>query len=818
MSGKPTLYKIGALVIQSWMSQAEKVRAETQPAIEFVVDYIIDRIATTRRATPKIIAKSPGDILLLLNSATGSGKSTVIAPAVLARQECTILVTQPRVLTTVEIVHDIVRRNKDLTLGDNIGYQTGVIKRKPTRRKGINFVTTGVLLQQFITKGVEWVAETYSVIFIDEVHERSIDVELLLSYVKSLSIAHWNKRYPLIVLMSATFNKTLYQKYFDIPARNYIEVTGFSYPIQEVWQNHDVVNYVTTATSIVRDIHINNTDDYKHAQRDIIIFVKGEADIKLLLAQIWKLNEDTTFVKKAGYIYPLGLNREIFIESGKRYQDIMSHLDTVHMTAATPEEQKELQLLKLAAAKPSRRVIIATNVAETGVTIETLKYCIDTGYVMNVWVDSLFDTEVIMSSPVTQFMARQRKGRVGRKAPGIWYPLFTQKLFNQLQIDQPSKMITEDITNPLLNLIITNSESKFTEIDTITPDDDSAYNIYLDDNERHLQDDDEQYSHVTTKQRESGLYKVQSAREWKPSDLDLLELPSADSMFTSLDKLLMLGFIDDSFIPTPLGCMANKIRKISPESLRMIFAGYSYGANILDLITIAAFEEIGWIAISEVPRFKYQPRSPLGDGHEKAAKLTSKILWGCEFIEYLWIWYEFTAHVNSVGKSKNNVMDKISEWCTLNKFNMQGLLDVVIRRDEYISNFIVCDMNPFYNGLGLERGTYNLSKIMRDNHEAGIREIQKIKRCLVDGYRYYICRWDNKTFTYRSIYKHIPIYIDNAISRPTTVFDEQVRPQLILCSGIILRQKFQSDMFEYMPGGAISILDGFITFDDTLIL
>ncbi len=797
---KPTLYKIGAIVPKPWMSPQIKGKAATLPAIDFLVDYIADRIPTTKRTLPKIVPKSPGDVILELRSGTGSGKSTVIAPAVYKRIPCSIVVTQPRVLTAVEIVHDIVRRNEDLNLGDNIGYQTGVIRKKPMKRKGINFMTTGILLQQFKTKGVEWVATTYNLIIIDEIHERSLESEQVLRFIKRLINEHWNKICPMIILTSATFNEKLYQSYFGIPAANFLEVEGFTYAITEIWQKHDVQNYASRTVDLVRRIHMTNLDDFKKHQRDIIIFVKGAADITFLLDAIMLLNNDPEVISTAGPIYPLGLNREIFIESGRRYQDIMAHLDTVKIASNK--------------AKPTRRVIIATNVAETGVTIDTLKHCIDTGYYMNVWNDPVFDTEVIMGCPITRFMALQRRGRVGRKAPGMWYPMYTKETFDNFQEDQPSKLITEDITIPLLNMIVTDSEAKFEEEEKPEEFKHDVLDIYLDDRERRgVTKRDDQYTQVIEKEKTTGLYRVKTEKPWSPFDLDLIELPGADSLYTALDKLLTLGFIDDNFKPTMLGCKANMLRKISPESTRMVFAGYSYGANILDLITIAAFIEVGWQSISSVARFKYQPRNPIDD----QGKLAAKILWGCEFIELLWIWYDFTEQVDKLAKSKQNVMDKLHEWCDANGFLLHGLLEVVVRRDELVANFITCDMNPFYNGLQLERGTYNLSDIIRRDQDLGMREVQKIKRCLVDGFRYYVCQWQSKTMEYVSMYRHIPVHIDSYLVRTTQVMEDVARPKTIIMSGIILRQKFQSDIFEYSPSGAISILDGFVSLDEQLI-
>ena len=841
MEAKPTLYKKKNIVYQKWMSDKDKGRIDTISALDYVVSYLLDRIPRTRNTNPKITPSEYGDMILLFKSGTGSGKSTSLAPAIFEKQECSIIVTEPKILITVEIVHDILRYHENLILGDNIGYQTGAMKKKPAKRKGITFVTAGILLQQFISRGVEWVAAVYTFIIIDEVHEKNLEIELLLYYVKSMLTSHWKKVCPFVILMSATFNEDMYRKYFDIPIKNYIEVEGYSYPIKEIWQSYDVQDYVARTLDIIRDIHMTRKD---HLQRDIIIFVKGAADITNFLTEVSKLNEDKEMTDKAGYIYPLGLNRDIFIESGRRYQDIMIDAEELkienpnarskritqkdekkHMHSKDDKHTKDDKHPKNDKQKrhvrPTRRVIIATNVAETGVTIETLKYCIDTGYYINVWSDPVFGTEVISTTPITQFMSLQRKGRVGRKSEGEWYPLYTRDTFDKLQIDQPSKLITADIAYPLLNLIITDSTSVFAE--EPYPEQRNSrelFNIYLDDSKRHnssissfgTSSSEKIYNEETVK-KQMGAFSVQSKSSWTPYNLDLIELPSSDSLYNTLDRLLILGFINDECQPTALGCMANRIRKVKLESIRMIFAGYSYGANILDLITIAAFLEIGWRTVSVDSRYKYTPRSPLKNIPQP---LASKVLWGCEFIEYLWIWYDFTDEMNRLIP-KRNFMKSIKLWCEENKLNFQGLLDVSMRRDEIIANFISNDINPFYNGLELTRGTYNLRDILVRDHKLGMEEIQKIKHAIIDGYRYFLLSWNSYDQQYYSIYKHIPVTIESNLIRSVSISDERVIPKIIIVSGILLRQRFQSDMYEYTVSDAISIVDGFSIIDEMLL-
>lgn len=678
----PTLYKIGSIVTHDGMSARDIKKAESQKPIEFITDFILDRVPRRKGLYPRVPTKSPGERILLLESATGSGKSTAIAPSIHKKEKHSIVLTQPRILTTVEIVYDIMKYNAEFGLGKTIGYQTGAMKNTTTQ-KGINLMTAGILLQQFMNSGVDKVAETYDIIMIDEIHEKAIEMDLIMYFLKKLS------EIPnvFIVLMSATFEVDKYLKFFGIPKSNYIKVAGFSYPIKDVWLKYPTNDYIRDAVSLVKQIHAEGKDDFTSKQRDIIIFVKGQAEINSLLEKLEGADEN---------LYPLALTRQIFTESGKKYRHIMA-------------DEKEIGV-------GVRRVILATNIAETGLTIDSLKYCIDTGYYINVWDDPIFGAKVIQSSPVTRFMAMQRRGRVGRKAPGIWYPLYTKQTFDSLLTDQYSKMITSDISTSILSIIIAEAD-----------------------------------------------------RSWSPYSLEMLDTPAAATMQFALEKLHFLGFIDSNFQATQLGKMAVKIRRLPLECIRMIFAGYAYKSSILDLITIAAFVEIGY---------------PPVDSDKMIA---------CNFVGYLYEWDSFT-------KMK---FDKLMALP-----NLRMLLDVAKRRDEIIEDMISANLNPFYNGLGLDRGTYNLPKFIKEDLHMGLREVSKIKQCLVDGFRLYICELVPDTGKYQSVMKGMNIHIKQIPILP----NDGNRPRFIITNGVISRDR------GFTSGDAISILDGFVPVDKTFHL
>jgi len=146
----PTLLKTGSILPQSWMSKEEKTRLTTEPAINWIIDYLDNR-SWNKRTPPKIKIRGPGSRVGVFRSGTGTGKSTVFPPAIYSKffeergLHKTIVCTQPTVATATDIPYQIAQYNKNLIMGQTIGFQTGSLVRKPV--KGVLFATIGILLQ-----------------------------------------------------------------------------------------------------------------------------------------------------------------------------------------------------------------------------------------------------------------------------------------------------------------------------------------------------------------------------------------------------------------------------------------------------------------------------------------------------------------------------------------------------------------------------------------------------------------------------------------------------------------------------------------------
>ncbi len=582
---KLPLLNAGNIVIQKWMTAAEKSIAESAIPIEYVVDFVRPRLPEMKSGTPKIVAKSGGERILLLKSYTGSGKSMV--PVYMHKAFFDILhkntvITEPRVLTTIEITEGTVPFS-GLKMEETIGYQTGQFHKRPIR--GVIFMTTGVLNMQLKSLTDEEIMRRYMIIIIDECHDRDVNNDMLMFLLKEfLSRNYENPACPMVILMSATFEVDLFSEYFGVPKSHYIECKGLTYEVKQNFPEVSPTNLVVEVANLVKQIHLENVDDLKLVDlsdkvernksiRDIIVFCDTTGTIKKMAEAVIALNDEPE-IAELGLLMPIYLDRVNYGLGGLEYRNFK-----------LPPSELRLNGLPIA-----RRVIFTTPFAETGITIDGLKYCIDTGVSLQVIFNPIFGATRIASRAVSQDMAVQRRGRVGRKAPGVWYPLYTKKLFDKMQASKYPDILRTDISSLLLGVIV------------------SEHNKLL----------------MMTKKE---IFDV--------TDLDIMGYPSADTFEYSINKLSYLGFVRQTpeiagakhgaTVPTRLGELAIKIAKISLENIRMIMAGYYWGANVRDLITIAAFTEVGWKDIMEQRLDgKYKPRNPLNLYSGKASKIKTE--------------------------------------------------------------------------------------------------------------------------------------------------------------------------------------------------
>ena len=164
-------------------------------------------------------------------------------------------------------------------------------------------------------------------------------------------------------------------------------------------------------------------------------------------------------------------------------------------------------------------------------------------------------------------------------------------------------------------------------------------------------------------------------------------------------------------------------------------------------------------------------------------------------------------------------MGILDKWAKDNHFKINGLFEVIELRDEVIGDMLNMGMNPYFNGLELDRGTYNLVEILRRNLQEGMDEIVKIKKCIYEGYRFNLCIWNNSIKGYVNNYYHNVINIESKLLRPLgkEVKDDrdikQIRPQTIIVANINVKSSITEKGLYEFSGDEVSVLDGFVDID-----
>lgn len=504
----PTLYRKGFLIGED----------ENIVPLDFIFDWF----------------KNTDEKVLILQSSTGSGKSTVLPPEFYQQIDSTkdIACTQPRIINAISIPTDIQALYADketpLVIGKNLGFQTGFISKRLTH-PGVIYMTIGVLYTQLSFWTDDEIIKKYSCIFIDEAHERSIVADCTFYMLELFLERNRNNiNRPYIVIMSATIDTQVFAKY--LKTKSIITVKGETYPITEFYMELNSTSIYADAAKYAIKCH--EEDLNPDVFRDVLVFLSGISDIRKIKKLLDNAN-NTRFRDRPMLIL------ETTTDSIKKNPTEMFQ-DIEKLKIKMNGENKQ----------PERRIFLSTNVAETGITIPTLKFIVDAGFFKSAEIDPVNECRLLITKAITQSMHLQRRGRVGRKAPGICYNLFTKNIYDQLQVIQYPDFIKEDITLPLLNLLVQEVFNKKK----------SLYENLA----------------IYTADKFVDIFEI-----------NFLDQPSSYSIHYSLNKLFYLGAIDKNQILTPLGIIMSKFKYIPLECIKMVLSGYVYGVAIVDLIHIA---------------------------------------------------------------------------------------------------------------------------------------------------------------------------------------------------------------------------------------
>ncbi len=320
--------------------------------------------------------------VIIIAGETGSGKTTQLPKICLAMgraERAFIGCTQPRRIAASSVAQRVAEE-LDTQLGDVVGYKVR-FSDKVSQNSLIKFMTDGMLLAEI--QG-DPMLRAYDTIIVDEAHERSLNIDFLLGFLKQLLPRRPELR---VIVSSATLETDRFSKFFD--GAPVIEVSGRTYPVDVFYrppaeEERDLSEVVANTVNEITEMD---------PRGDILVFLPGEREIREAVAEI--------------------------------EQRALPHTVVLPLYARlSPQDQQ-----KVFHTLPQRRVVLATNVAETSLTIPGIVYVVDAGVArVNRYNVRTGVTQLLIES-ISRASADQRKGRCGRTQHGVCFRLYEEQDF-----------------------------------------------------------------------------------------------------------------------------------------------------------------------------------------------------------------------------------------------------------------------------------------------------------------------------------------------------------------------------------------------------
>ncbi len=406
------------------------------------------------------------DVLILVGE-TGSGKSTQVPQYLCTEPWCAglVAITQPRRVAATTLANRVSREmgtplagldTNDSAAFGRVGYSVRFDHKVPRGTK-IKFLTEGMLLQEMVRDPT---LRQYSAIVVDEVHERSVDADLLLGFLRQIlqssrgsqaaSKGDAGRRPLKVVVMSATADVDKISDFFTaagtgekstagVPVGtgtalskvNVLHIPGRQFPVELVYTPKPVDDILEALVKRVFQIHVQEP-----LPGDILAFLSGQEEIDAAKRLIEE--RAATLASNVPHIETCPLYGQLSMEAQNR--------------AFQP------------ASRPfTRKIVLATNIAETSVTVPGVRYVVDNGKAKIKMFRARLGLESLLAKPIAKSSAIQRAGRAGREGPGKCYRLYTEKSFNKdLAAVELPEILRIDILGAVLTMKARGIDNTFT--------------------------------------------------------------------------------------------------------------------------------------------------------------------------------------------------------------------------------------------------------------------------------------------------------------------------------------------------------------------
>lgn len=410
---------------------------------------------------------------------TGAGKSTQMPQFLFdhaigkgSGAECRILCVQPRRIATISLAQRVAKERGE-ELSESVGYQIRFESRLAQKEGSITYCTTGILMRQL--EQDPSLLDSISYILLDEVHERSIELDLVMLLLKRLiSERQANGLHtPNVVIMSATLDVDLFSSYFQNKLSNgqllpapHLRIPGRSFPVTK----HYLDEFLP---SLSREYPLEKSswfleEENTHSYLKYHNLLPGKKSVQhndqLIQADNEPLLPSKPIIREEDHLVPYGLicltihyisstTNEgavlVFLPGMRHIIDVESFLmNSGDMLGVDFSDEQRFKILILHSHLPEnqldvfgkvnpgcRRIILATNIAETSVTIPDVRFVVDTGKLHQNIYDPRSRFSGLACCWASQSSISQRAGRAGRVGPGNYFAMFTRNVRDQLRIN-----------------------------------------------------------------------------------------------------------------------------------------------------------------------------------------------------------------------------------------------------------------------------------------------------------------------------------------------------------------------------------------------
>ena len=384
--------------------------------------------------TTQIIDSIRNNRITIIKAGTGVGKSF------LAGRICSqafnfqkkILMTLPKKLLARETA-ETTAITCDVVLGEEVGYfyKGDRTINNNNKESKIIFTTVGSLIRSLT--GDDPYLKEYDCIIIDEAHERSVQTDFLILFLKKIL----NERKDLkVVFISATLNVDEFKKYYSGHSFYVVDMgETTSFTIKDYYEKTKPPDWRKTA--IEKVMHILKSKE----EGDIIVFIKAKSDGNNMIDQL-----------RIKFKHLLNNSKN----NNKKENPFMIVLDAGISKEDKDYATKEFNYLNHPDANPNnpytRKIVFATNVAESSLTVKGVVFVIDCGLSLDDYYEPLKDANALLEKFVSKSAVKQRRGRVGRTMPGVCYHLYSEKEYENFDEYPIPSIRKSDLTMDILDI------------------------------------------------------------------------------------------------------------------------------------------------------------------------------------------------------------------------------------------------------------------------------------------------------------------------------------------------------------------------------